>query len=489
MKNQTKTRLIEILQEEFWLIFGLGSLFMFFIIFPFILNSGEPAIGLQIVLDGVVLSVLYALLALGFSLIYGIAKQLKLSLGGYYVIAAYAMYFLVEAKKIVPGTVALIKISKAGINIDGLILFVIFSLPIILIIVILLFLGTVFKKRELILLITSTIISGGGYLLIQVVLKGKLLERNLMEALLISLAVLLLSLAAWYLELPKREIALGGVILGVLTPVLLYTIYAPVVYLALMTVAVIFTALLAMISDRFLLDKIRASHVNVMIVTFAIALFVQNFIQIIYFPFNGKKLIPFGPEDRTLHGIVPLTETLVLNLNFIGWGKVHIPYLRIISVIFSIIILILLYGFIWFTRMGTALRAVSQDEEAAALAGINIRKITAVVSGVGMGIVGFTAVLTSSFSANPQWSPYMGWWVLISCIAVVTLGGMGSLPGTIIAAFIIGFAEAITSSMTMTIPILDITFNSLSPIIPFAAIVIVLILKPEGLLGTKEELE
>ena len=242
MKNQTKTRLIEILQEEFWLIFGLGSLFMFFIIFPFILNSGEPAIGLQIVLDGVVLSVLYALLALGFSLIYGIAKQLKLSLGGYYVIAAYAMYFLVEAKKIVPGTVALIKISKAGINIDGLILFVIFSLPIILIIVILLFLGTVFKKRELILLITSTIISGGGYLLIQVVLKGKLLERNLMEALLISLAVLLLSLAAWYLELPKREIALGGLILGVLTPVLLYTIYAPVVYLALMTVAVIFTA-------------------------------------------------------------------------------------------------------------------------------------------------------------------------------------------------------------------------------------------------------
>lgn len=83
----------------------------------------------------------------------------------------------------------------------------------------------------------------------------------------------------------------------------------------------------------------------------------------------------------------------------------------------------------------------------------------------------------------------MGWTVLISCIAVVTLGGMGSLPGTIIAAFLIGYAETIAGSMTMMIPVLEVPFNSLSPVIPLLAILLVLIFKPEGILGTKEELE
>ncbi|MFX0124328.1 MAG: branched-chain amino acid ABC transporter permease [Candidatus Hodarchaeota archaeon] len=496
MKNLSKTRFIEYLQDEFWLLFSLVILFLFFLIFPFVYSISyfnEPAIGLQIVLDGIVISVLYATLALGFSLIYGVAKQLKLSLGGYYVIAAYSMYFLLEARQIVPGSVPLI--AESEINVNGLILIALFLLPILVIILIILFFWTIFEKKEFLLLLISPIIAGGGFIFVSMVIEGKpnLLDRTLLEGLYISLAVLVLSLAAWYLELPKREIAVGVVILGVFVPLSMVLMRLKVVYLALMTVAVMITACLAMLSDRFLIDKIRHSHVNVMIVTFAIALFVQNFIQIVYFPFEGKELLPFGPEDRTLHGIIPLNDILEVDLSIFwnGIGIAHVSWLRIISVVFCIITLLLLYIFIWFTRMGKALRAVSQDEDAAALAGIDIRKVTAIVSGVGMGIIGFAAVLTSSFSANPQWSPYMGWWVLISCIAVVTLGGMGSLPGTIVAAFIIGFTEAIAGSMTMTIlpGIIDIPFNSLSPVVPFAAILLVLIFKPEGLFGTKEELE
>jgi branched-chain amino acid transport system permease protein len=126
-----------------------------------------------------------------------------------------------------------------------------------------------------------------------------------------------------------------------------------------------------------------------------------------------------------------------------------------------------------------ALRAVSQDEEAAALAGINIRKITAIVSGMGMGLVAFAAVLTSPFAARPLWNPFMGWSVLIMAIAVVTLGGMGSLPGSILAAFVIGYAEVLVSSI-------DPQF---SVVLPLVVILLVLILRPQGLLGTKKELE
>ncbi len=489
MKNISKSKINEIVQEEFWLLFGLCILFIFYIILPFILNLHEPAIGLQIVLNGVVVSVLYAILAMGFSLIYGIAKQLKLSLGGYYVIAAYAMYFLLETRKITPGTFPYITISATTINTDGLFLLALILLPIILMIIILFIFNGVFQKSHFILLLSSPIFSGGGYIFIEVFLNGELLANIIVEGLYIGLAVLSVGFAAWYLELPKREIAIGAAIFGISLPILMYLIYLPVVYIAMMIVAVMFTACIAMISDRYLLDRFRTSHVNVMIVTFAIALFVQNFIQIVYFPYNGIQLLPFGPEDRTLRGIVPLSGMLVLNLEAFGWGKARISYLRIISMVFSIAALILLYAFIWFTKMGKALRAVSQDEDAAALTGINIRKITAIVSGVGMGLIGFAAVLTSPFSAAPQWSPYMGWWVLITCIAVVTLGGMGSLPGSVIAAFVIGFAQTITSSITTVVPFLNVPFNNFSDVIPFAAILLVLIFKPEGLFGTKEELE
>ncbi len=489
MKNILKTRLIEFVHEEFWLLFSLCILFIFYLIFPFILNLSEPAIGLQIILNGIVVSVLYAILAMGFSLIYGIAKQLKLSLGGYYVIAAYAMYFLLEVRKITPGTFSYITISATRINIDGLILLALVLLPVIIIITILFFLRSVFNKREFFLLVISPIISGGGYIFIEVFLRGELVQNIIVEGVYIGLAVLSIGFAAWYLELPKREIAIGTAIFGLLLPILMYIFYIPLVYIAMMIITVMLTACVAMLVDRFLLDRFRASHVNVMIVTFAFALFVQNFIQIVYFPYNGIQLLPFGPEDRTLRGIVPLNSMLVLNLGFLGWGKARISYLRIISVVFSIVMLTLLYSFIWFTKMGKSLRAVSQDEEAAALTGINIRKITAVVSGVGMGLIAFAAVLTSSFSAAPQWSPYMGWWVLITCIAVVTLGGMGSLPGSVIAAFVIGFAQTITGSITMVVPFLNVPFNSFSDVIPFAAILLVLIFKPEGLFGTKEELE
>ena len=75
----------------------------------------------------------------------------------------------------------------------------------------------------------------------------------------------------------------------------------------------------------------------------------------------------------------------------------------------------------------------------------------------------------------------MGWSVLIIAISVVTLGGMGSLQGSIIAAFIIGYIEVIVSSIP--------EYASFSVVIPFIVIILVLVFKPEGLLGKKKELE
>ena len=96
-------------------------------------------------------------------------------------------------------------------------------------------------------------------------------------------------------------------------------------------------------------------------------------------------------------------------------------------------------------------------------------------------LIGFAAVLTSPFTAKPQWSPFMGWWVLIMAIAVVTLGGFGSLPGSIIAAIIIGYAEVIVSSLP--------DFSQYSVAIPLIVVLIVMIIKPEGIFGERKEME
>ncbi|MHA2335226.1 MAG: branched-chain amino acid ABC transporter permease, partial [Candidatus Hodarchaeales archaeon] len=402
----------------------------------------------------------YAVLAVGFSWIYGVAKQLKLSLGGYYVVGAYTMYFLLETMKITP-SLALFS------TFDGIILLVLVLLPIILIIVLLVFFWTVYDRLEFIFLLVSPIIAGGIIILF---------GGNITQSLYSGAAVLTLGLAAWYLELPKREVAIGTIILSASYLVLkLFSI--PAEYISLMILAIMFTALIAMISDRYLLDRFRASHVNTMIVTFALALLLQSIVQLFYFPVAGDHLEPFGPEDRTLQTIFP-KESVAFLVDFFG---VHIDNIRIIAFVLSILICILLYIFIWFSKMGMALRAVSQDEEAAALAGINIRKTTAIVSGLGMGLIAFASILTSPFSAMPIWFPFMGWWALIMSIVVVTLGGMGSLPGSIVAAFIIGYAEVLIGS----IPI----FAPFTIVIPFVIILLVMIFKPEGLFGEKKELE
>jgi branched-chain amino acid transport system permease protein len=236
---------------------------------------------------------------------------------------------------------------------------------------------------------------------------------------------------------------------------------------------VMLTASVAMLSDRYVLNKIRDSHVNVMIVTFAMALLIQSIIQILYYPKDGIELIQFGSHDYTLPAVVSISK-------IVGIYGARIFEVKIVAFFFVIVAVILLYLFIWKTRMGVALRAVAQDEEASSLTGIDIRKTTAVVSGIGMGLIAFASVLTSPF-AVVLWNPFMGWGILIMAIAVVTLGGLGSLPGSIIAAFIIGYAETIVSSIP------DISQFSVA--LPLIVVFIVMIIKPEGLLGEKKELE
>ncbi len=472
MKQLLQNLPTEVFEKEKKIIIGLILLFSFYffvILQQYLFVHESFGIALQVVLNGAIISVIYSIFALGFSLIYGIAKQLKLSAGGYYVLAAYTMYFLLHAVKVNPS----FELNINELNFDTIILQTFFVVPIVLVGLILIFIRTKFSFQQYLLIFAATLVSIIITVYFNEFLPSIFPAHSLLEGFYVGLAVLLICLAAWYLELPKQSISYGSLTL-ILLILGIMIVKLPLIYLALTISVVMFTACIAMISDRFVLDKVRDSHVNVMIVTFAFALLIQSIIQIMYYPKNGVELTQFGSRDY------PDYPAVVSMAKILGIYGARILEVKFVAFIFVIVAVILLYLFIWKTRMGVALRAVAQDEEASSLTGIDIRKTTAVVSGIGMGLIAFASVLTSPFAVI-LWNPYMGWGILIMAIAVVTLGGLGSLPGSIIAAFIIGYAETIVSSIS--------DLSDFSVVLPLMVVFIVMIIKPEGLLGEKKELE
>ena len=106
--------------------------------------------------------------------------------------------------------------------------------------------------------------------------------------------------------------------------------------------------------------------------------------------------------------------------------------------------------------MGKSIRAVSQDREAAMLMGINADRILMYTVMISAFLAGIAAVLYTPVDIV---APYKGWPVLTGAIAVVILGGMGSLVGSVIGAFIIGYARIMTDFL------IDPVYSSLIPVI------------------------
>ncbi|MFW9855281.1 MAG: branched-chain amino acid ABC transporter permease [Candidatus Thorarchaeota archaeon] len=484
MSTGTLSSSLEYIQKEYRLIAGVASIFLIYLgilLYQLLFVHRSFGLTLQIFMNGAVLSAIYSTIALGFSLIFGIAKQLKLSIGGYYVVAAYAMFFLIEARAIVPSPNTAISVLTESGTIDGFIFILIAYLPLIVVIAALTLFWRRLNFRHFMFVVFSVLVAIAGHVLQDslrragfVVSLGTL-ERLLRQGFSIGAAILLLGFALLYLELPEPKVIIG--MFGLATAsVVINFLGISSEYIALMVLSISLTAFLAMISDRYLLEKVRYSHVNVLIVTFSLALVLQSIIQIIYFPRGGNELVRFGEIKLGIS-----YDTIVPQGNVINIYGALIKEVQIYAFLFVVVAVLLLYLFIWKTKMGAALRAVSQDEEAAALSGIDIRKSTAIVSGIGVALISFAAVLTSPFTAKPQFGPFMGWWVLIIAIAIVTVGGLGSLPGSIVASIILAYAVVIVSSLP--------DLATLSWAIPLIVVLIVMIVKPEGIFGERKELE
>jgi len=158
---------------------------------------------------------------------------------------------------------------------------------------------------------------------------------------------------------------------------------------------------------------------------------------------------------------------------------VSIPYQRLLILAVAALMLAATWFFLYRTRTGLAIRATANDIEVANLMGMNVHRLAMVTVGLSVGLAAIAGVI-----ATPVTSVHPLMWLdpLVTMLAIVVLGGLGSLKGSIIGALIIGYVEAIT---VFTVP----AGAYLKGAVALGIMVAVLLVRPEGLFGVAFEEE
>ncbi|MDO4913331.1 MAG: branched-chain amino acid ABC transporter permease [Bifidobacteriaceae bacterium] len=186
---------------------------------------------------------------------------------------------------------------------------------------------------------------------------------------------------------------------------------------------------------------------------------------------NGAQAV-FGADYKTIPNI--------LNLPAIKFGALRITGDTLLSIVLGIIIMIGLQLFIKYTRNGKAMRAVAEDKEAATLMGINVDSTITLTFAIGAALAGVASLMYCA--AYPQVSPMMGAMLGLKAFVAAVLGGIGSIPGAMIGGIAIGIIESLTTAYIGTITGGIIT-SAFSDAIVFGILIIVLLVKPTGLMG------
>jgi len=221
-----------------------------------------------------------------------------------------------------------------------------------------------------------------------------------------------------------------------------------------MFIGIIVAVILGLISYLFIIKPLEEVNISMLMGTFALGFFIEQLVIAIL--------------DPKMHGMPTIWDRKITVLG------VSLIFHWILIIIASIIIIIIVIVFINKSKMGKSIRAVSQDREAAMLMGINADRVLMYTVMLSALLAGIASVL---YTPVDLVAPYKGWPVLTGAIAVVILGGMGSLSGSVIGGFILGYARILTDYL------IDPVYSSLIPVI---VIIIILVVRPRGLFGKKE---
>ena len=222
--------------------------------------------------------------------------------------------------------------------------------------------------------------------------------------------------------------------------------------------AVIICTVLGVTIEKVAYRPLRsASPLAVLITAIGVSYLLQNI-----------ALLVFGSNARQFTSVVTVPALKLAD------GQLSISGVTMVTIATCIIIMLVLTTFINKTRIGQAMLAVSEDKGAATLMGINVNATIAITFAIGSALAAIAGVLLCS--AYPSLSPYTGSMPGIKAFVAAVFGGIGSIPGAMIGGILLGIIENLAKAYIS---------SQLSDAIVFSVLIIVLLVRPTGILGKK----
>lgn len=240
-----------------------------------------------------------------------------------------------------------------------------------------------------------------------------------------------------------------------------YVCFCAVNYLGLPTgvgvlLSIVACTVLGIVIERLAYKPLRnAPSLDVLITAIGVSYFLQN-----------AALLIWGSDTKSFPSVVNLPSVSLFD------GQLVVSAITIVTVIAGVVVMVALTMFTGKTRMGKAMRACSEDRGAATLMGINVNSTISLTFAIGSGLAAVAGVLMCS--AYPTLIPTTGSLPGIKAFTAAVIGGIGSIPGAFVGGLVLGVIEIFAKAYVGT---------QLADAIVFGVLIVVLLVKPSGLLG------
>ena len=222
------------------------------------------------------------------------------------------------------------------------------------------------------------------------------------------------------------------------------------------------SGLTGLVMERIAYRPIRgAQDVAMLLTSFAVTIFLEN-----------MGILLFSPSSR------PFSAPGFMS-SAITFGALRVNSVDIIAIVVAGVLMVSLTFFITRTELGTSMRAVSQDLLASRLMGINTNKVFITAFGIGSLLAGVVGIIWSVRVGKID--PLMGFYPVLKAFVASVIGGLGSLPGAVLGGYILGILEIVLQG------ILPASLTPFRDAFVFSILIILLLFRPNGLLGSSEK--